>query len=120
MIAISMRTTNGIGLTKSRSNESVQEGAHNVERPPVRKKSVSFTADTKAPPEPVRHESDDGKKSVSFNDKIAVMPAAPPPDTRSVSFSPQVEEIPAEPTDATVSKTSKAYRNRIPSGVSLS
>lgn len=66
-------------------------------RPPIRKKSVSFTADTKPSPEPVRQESEDGKKTVSFNDKIAVMPAAPPADTRSVSFSTQVEEIPAEP-----------------------
>ncbi|CAK4033516.1 Hypothetical predicted protein [Lecanosticta acicola] len=66
-------------------------------RPPVRKKSVSFTADTKPSPEPVRSESEDGKKTVSFNDKIAVMPAAPPPDPRTVSFSPTVEEIPAEP-----------------------
>ncbi|KAK4506617.1 hypothetical protein PRZ48_000349 [Zasmidium cellare] len=66
-------------------------------RPPIRKKSVSFSADTKPPPEPIRQESEDGKKTVSFNDKIAVMPAAPPADTRSVSFSPQVEEIPAEP-----------------------
>lgn len=66
------------------------------QRPPVRKKSVSFTADTKPPPEPIRQESEDGKKTVSFNNKIAVMPAAPPADTRSVSFSAQVEEIPAE------------------------
>lgn len=67
------------------------------DRPPIRKKSVSFTADTKPSPDSVRQESEDGKKTVSFNDKIAVMPAAPPADTRSVSFSPQVEEIPAEP-----------------------
>lgn len=65
-----------------------------LERPSSRKKSVSFSADTKAASERPRPESEDGKKSVSFNDKIAVMPAAPPPDTRSVSFSPKVEEIP--------------------------
>nr|POF17865.1 hypothetical protein CFP56_13277 [Quercus suber] len=62
----------------------------------VRKKSVSFSADTKAAPELVRFESEDGKKSVSFADKVAVAPAAPLPDPRSVSFSPKVEEIPAE------------------------
>lgn len=79
------------------------------QRPPVRKKSVSFTADTKPPPEPTRQESEDGKKTVSFNDKIAVMPAAPPADTRSVSFSAQVEEIPAEP--APVSSDAQAKSN---------
>ncbi|KAK5166886.1 uncharacterized protein LTR77_007615 [Saxophila tyrrhenica] len=69
-----------------------------AERPSIRKKSVSFTADTKVAEERPRSQSrEDGKKSVSFNDKIAVMPAAPPADTRSVSFSPQVEEIPAFP-----------------------
>ncbi|GIZ39230.1 hypothetical protein CKM354_000262100 [Cercospora kikuchii] len=73
------------------------------ERPSVRKKSVSFTADTKPPPTPLRQESQDGKRSVSFNDKVAVMPAAPAPDTRSVSFAPQVEEIPAEPANGAVS-----------------
>lgn len=65
-----------------------------LERPSSRKKSVSFTSDTKAAIERPRAESEDGKKIVSFNDKIAVMPAAPPPDSRSVSFSPMVEEIP--------------------------
>ncbi|EME49684.1 hypothetical protein DOTSEDRAFT_68454 [Dothistroma septosporum NZE10] len=72
-------------------------GTDGPDRPPIRKKSVSFTADTKPPPTPQRQDSEDGKKSVSFNDKVAVMPAAPPPDSRSVSFSAQVEEIPAEP-----------------------
>ena len=65
-----------------------------LERPSSRKKSVSFSADTKAAAERPRPESEDGKKTVSFNDKIAVMPAAPPPDNRSVSFSTKVEEIP--------------------------
>jgi len=74
------------------------DGSHDeAERPAFRKKSVSFTADTKAPLERPRSLSRDGKKSVSFNDKVAVMPAAPPPDNRSVSFSAQVEEIPASP-----------------------
>ncbi|KAK3714073.1 hypothetical protein LTR37_008102 [Vermiconidia calcicola] len=68
----------------------------NMDRPSVRKKSVSFTADTKIAMEQPRQESEDGKKSVSFNDKVAVMPAAPPPDNRSVSFSPMIEEIPAQ------------------------
>ncbi|KAK3707755.1 hypothetical protein LTR37_011932 [Vermiconidia calcicola] len=68
----------------------------NMDRPSVRKKSVSFTADTKITMERPRQESEDGKKSVSFNDKVAVMPAAPPPDNRSVSFSPMIEEIPAQ------------------------
>lgn len=67
------------------------------ERPPIRKKSVSFSADTKEPPEIVRFESDDGCKKVSFADKVAVAPAAPLPDMRSVQFSPKVEEIPAQP-----------------------
>ncbi|KAK4637232.1 uncharacterized protein CLAFUR5_00722 [Fulvia fulva] len=71
-------------------------GQDGPDRPPIRKKSVSFTADTKPPPTPLRQDSEDGKKCVSFNDKVAVMPAAPPPDSRSVSFSAQVEEIPAE------------------------
>ena len=65
-----------------------------LERPSNRKKSVSFSVDTKAAAERPRPESEDGKKTVSFNDKIAVMPAAPPPDNRSVSFSAKVEEIP--------------------------
>jgi len=67
------------------------------ERPQIRKKSVSFTADTKEPPEIVRLDSDDGQKSVSFADKVAVAPAASLPDTRTVQFSPTVEEIPAQP-----------------------
>ena len=67
------------------------------ERPSIRKKSVSFTADTKEPPKLQRPESEDGHKKVSFNEKVAVMPAAPPPDSRSVSFSPKVEEIPPQP-----------------------
>lgn len=66
-------------------------------RPPIRKKSVSFSADTKPAPEPPRSDSQDGRKSVSFAPKVAVAPAADPPDTRSVSFSPKVEEIPAPP-----------------------
>jgi unconventional prefoldin RPB5 interactor 1 len=73
------------------------DGSHDdAERPTIRKKSVSFTADTKDAIERPRSQSRDGKKSVSFNDKIAVMPAAPPPDNRSVSFSAQVEEIPPQ------------------------
>lgn len=67
------------------------------ERPPLRKKSVSFAADTKEATEALRLESEDGTKKVSFAEKVAVMPAAPPPDTRSVSFSPKVEEIPPQP-----------------------
>ncbi|KAK3678619.1 hypothetical protein LTR78_001917 [Recurvomyces mirabilis] len=67
------------------------------ERPPIRKKSVSFSADTKKAPEMVRLDSDDGKKSVSFAEKVAVAPAAPLPDPRTVQFSPQVEEIPVQP-----------------------
>ena len=65
-------------------------------RPSVRKKSVSFTADTKFLHEDARTLSEGGKKSVAFAPKIAVMPAAPPPDTRTVSFSPKIEEIPPE------------------------
>ena len=85
-------------LVNKRADEGKKSGASDSpSRPPARKKSVSFTADTKPSPEPARAESEEGKKSVSFNDKIAVMPAAPPPDNRSVSFSPTVEEIPAEP-----------------------
>ena len=66
------------------------------ERPTIRKKSVSFSADTKEAPEKPRSESDESRKSVSFADKVAVARAADPPDTRSVSFSPAVEEIPAQ------------------------
>ena len=72
--------------------DSRTEGA----RPSVRKKSVSFTADTKPLHENSRTLSEEGKKSVAFAPKVAVMPAAPPPDTRTVSFSPKIEEIPAE------------------------
>ena len=74
------------------------DGTHeDPERPPLRKKSVSFAADTKTEPEEPRPECEDGRKSVSFAKKVAVMPAAPPPDARSVSFSPKVEEIPPQP-----------------------
>ncbi|KAK5133849.1 hypothetical protein LTR08_007180 [Meristemomyces frigidus] len=66
-------------------------------RPPMRKKSVSFSPDTKEPPEIVRFECEDGSKKVSFADKVAVAPAAPLPDTRTVQFSPKVEEIPPQP-----------------------
>lgn len=68
-----------------------------LRRPPIRKKSVSFTVDTKPPEERARADSQEGRKSVSFADKVAVARAADPPDTRSVSFSPKVEEIPPEP-----------------------
>jgi unconventional prefoldin RPB5 interactor 1 len=64
------------------------------DRPSIRKKSVSFTADTKRPSEPIRTDSEDGKKSVSFAEKVAVAPAAPPPDNRSVSFAEKPVEIP--------------------------
>lgn len=75
--------------------DAASDGSHDeTERPTIRKKAVSFTADTKEATERARSVSRDGKKTVSFNDKIAVMPAAPPPDTRSVSFSAEVEEIP--------------------------
>jgi unconventional prefoldin RPB5 interactor 1 len=66
------------------------------ERPTIRKKSVSFSADTKEAPEKPRRESDESRKSVSFADKVAIARAADPPDNRSVSFSPAVEEIPAQ------------------------
>jgi len=65
------------------------------ERPAIRKKSVSFSADTKEGEEMSRSNSEERKKSVSFADKVAIARAAPPPDTRSVSFSQDVEEIPA-------------------------
>jgi unconventional prefoldin RPB5 interactor 1 len=84
------------------------EQGSEIERPPIRKKSVSFSADTKPAPEPLRRDSDDGKKSVSFNDKVAVMPSAPPPDTRSVSFSAQVEEIPADVTKTSPGESTTA------------
>jgi len=70
--------------------------AEGGERPTIRKKSVSFSADTKESPKKPRADSDEGKKSVSFADKVAVARAADPPDNRSVSFSPAVEEIPAQ------------------------
>ncbi|KAM3415491.1 hypothetical protein BST61_g9012 [Cercospora zeina] len=89
--------------------DSEDEGTS--ERPSIRKKSVSFTADTKPPPAPLRQESQDGKRSVSFNDKVAVMPAAPAPDSRSVSFAPQVEEIPAEPATDAVSAPGDEEQN---------
>ncbi|TKA83023.1 hypothetical protein B0A55_00824 [Friedmanniomyces simplex] len=76
-------------------------------RPPIRKKSVSFTVDTKAAPEIVRIESEDGKKSVSFAEKVAVAPAAPPPDSRTVQFSPKIEEIPALPASPDISAATK-------------
>jgi unconventional prefoldin RPB5 interactor 1 len=66
------------------------------ERPTIRKKSVSFSADTKEAPEKPRRESDESRKSVSFADKVAIARAADPPDNRSVSFSAAVEEIPAQ------------------------
>ena len=77
-------------------DDSAQEDS-GLERPPIRKKSVSFTADTKAAPEPVRLDSEDGRKSVSFAEKVAVAPAASTTETRSVSFSPMIEEIPPPP-----------------------
>lgn len=76
--------------------ETAVEGDVEVERPQVRKKSVSFSADTKEPEEKPRSNSEE-KKSVSFADKVAIARAADPPDNRSVKFSPQVEEIPANP-----------------------
>ena len=81
-------------ILASPASDATQDGPG---RPPLRKKSVSFAADTKAAIEPLRPESEDGAKKVSFAEKVAVMPAAPPPDPRSVSFSPQVEEIPLQP-----------------------
>lgn len=85
----------------SMSKEIPAIDAESSERPPVRKKSVSFSADTKEDNTTMsRSNSEEGKKSVSFADKVAVARAADPPDTRSVSFSQDVEEIPA-PTAAT-------------------
>jgi unconventional prefoldin RPB5 interactor 1 len=99
-------TRNNYGeLSAARRAESEDDTSSG--RPTIRKKSVSFTADTKAPPPPERSEQEDGKRSVSFNDKVAVMPAAPPPDSRSVSFAPQVQEIPAE-TDEIVEPSASA------------
>jgi len=101
-----MTTPSAITNEKRGHSDSALESpntsnALDLERPSIRKKSVSFSADTKAPPEQPRHESEDGRKSVSFADKVAVMPAAPLPDSRSVSFSAQVEEIPPQPLEAT-------------------
>ncbi|EME89496.1 uncharacterized protein MYCFIDRAFT_76841 [Pseudocercospora fijiensis CIRAD86] len=95
---------------------TVEHSSHDSEhasRPPIRKKSVSFTADTKNSPEPERQDSEDGRKSVSFNDKVAVMPAAPSPDSRSVSFSPKVEEIPAEPAPPVDSKADSDFQKSL-------
>nr|POE64938.1 hypothetical protein CFP56_65896 [Quercus suber] len=88
----------------------------------ARKKSVSFSADTKEAPELVRLESEDGRKSVSFAEKVAIAPAAPPPDFRSVSFSPNVEEIPAETTSvsspqALPTQTSDSEDSKAPAGI---
>ncbi|TKA21658.1 hypothetical protein B0A50_08819 [Salinomyces thailandicus] len=93
----SKRHSVSIGELSGTAGEAIEGGNPALERPQIRKKSVSFTVDTKEAPEMVRLDSEDGKKSVSFNDKIAVAPAAPLPDSRSVQFSPQVEEIPAQP-----------------------
>ncbi|KAH9831908.1 Prefoldin subunit [Teratosphaeria destructans] len=76
------KSTNDIPLASGDSTSVDFEGP---DRPPLRKKV----------------DSEDGKKTVSFAEKVAVAPAAPPPDTRSVSFSPKVEEIPVEPLGAT-------------------
>jgi unconventional prefoldin RPB5 interactor 1 len=78
------------------------------ERPAIRKKSVSFSADTKEDKSISRANSEEGKKSVSFADKVAIARAADPPDTRSVSFSQDVEEIPV-PT-AAVSESSEGQK----------
>ncbi|KAM0723972.1 hypothetical protein Q7P37_000963 [Cladosporium fusiforme] len=79
--------------------ETAVEGDVEVERPQARKKSVSFSADTKEAEEKPRAESEE-KKSVSFADKVAIARAADPPDNRSVKFSPQVEEIPTQQSGA--------------------
>lgn len=83
--------------------ETAVEGDVEVERPQARKKSVSFSADTKEAEEKPRSNSEE-KKSVSFADKVAIARAADPPDNRSVKFSPQVEEIPAKPATADLSQ----------------
>ncbi|KAI5370474.1 putative prefoldin [Septoria linicola] len=88
-------TRNTLGDVNPRQPIDIENEALS-ERPSMRKKSVSFSADTKPPPSTVRQESEDGKRTVSFNDKVAVMPSAPLPDTRSVSFAPKVVEIPPE------------------------
>jgi unconventional prefoldin RPB5 interactor 1 len=79
----------------SASKDTPAIDSEDPERPPIRKKSVSFSADTKEGKAISRSNSEEGKKSVSFADKVAVARAAPPADTRSVSFSRDVEEIPA-------------------------
>ncbi|KAF2482411.1 Prefoldin subunit-domain-containing protein [Neohortaea acidophila] len=91
-IHVEKRTNSDTPMSRTSSS-----GAEDLERPSSRKKSVSFTADTKPPEERPRTLSQEGRKSVSFAEKVAVMPAAPPPDSRSVSFSPNVEEIPPQP-----------------------
>ncbi|WPH02639.1 Hypothetical protein R9X50_00550400 [Acrodontium crateriforme] len=88
---------------------------HGANKTPTRKKSVSFAADTKESVEMVRIDSDEGKKSVSFADKVAVAPAAPLPDSRSVSFSTDVEEIPSQASGSTV--TSKDVSPTVIGGV---
>ncbi|KAK5123619.1 hypothetical protein LTR85_002657 [Meristemomyces frigidus] len=95
MPTIEKRTTPSGELPMS-NGDSAHDDAGS-QRPPVRKKSVSFSADTKEPPEIVRLDSEDGCKKVSFAEKVAIAPAAPLPDMRSVQFSPKVEEIPAQP-----------------------
>ncbi|KAK0347296.1 hypothetical protein LTR02_002402 [Friedmanniomyces endolithicus] len=101
-----------VPMKRTRSTSDSNSGgdaAHSFEspRPPIRKKSVSFTVDTKAAPEILRLESEDGKKTVSFAEKVAVAPAAPPPDPRTVQFSPKVEEIPPQPASPEISAATK-------------
>jgi unconventional prefoldin RPB5 interactor 1 len=79
----------------SASKDAPATDSQSPERPAIRKKSVSFSADTKEGETMERSNSEERKKSVSFADKVAIARAAPPPDTRSVSFSKDVEEIPA-------------------------
>nr|OQO22196.1 hypothetical protein B0A51_10860 [Rachicladosporium sp. CCFEE 5018] len=83
---------------ESALSSSGSDGEHEApHRPPIRKKSVSFSADTKLAEEKSQPEAHEGRKSVSFAEKVAIARAADPPDTRSVTFSPEVEEIPAQP-----------------------
>ena len=77
------------------ANAAPATDSQSPERPAIRKKSVSFSADTKEGETMERSNSEERKKSVSFADKVAIARAAPPPDNRSVSFSQDVEEIPA-------------------------
>lgn len=77
------------------TNAAPAADSQSPERPAIRKKSVSFSADTKEGETMERSNSEERKKSVSFADKVAIARAAPPPDNRSVSFSRDVEEIPA-------------------------